>query len=104
MDNSRIHTARAAQEKLDVSRFKGTPQPPYGLDIAPSDFCLFCWLKIQLERSEYNGEDELYEVMDEISTGRSIEMIETVLLDWMNRLQCLIDGSGGQKLRKLDCQ
>jgi transposase len=38
VDNARVYTARAAQEKLDVSRFKRTPQPPYSPDIAPSDF------------------------------------------------------------------
>jgi transposase len=39
-DNARVHTARATQEKLDVSRFKHTPQPPYSPDIALSDFFL----------------------------------------------------------------
>jgi hypothetical protein len=53
----------------------------------------FGWLKTQLERREYNGEDELYEVGDEILAGLSIEMIETVFVDWMNRLQRLIDGN-----------
>jgi hypothetical protein len=48
----------------------------------------------QLERREYNGEDELYEVVDEILTGLSIQMIETFFVDWMNRLQRLIDGNG----------
>jgi hypothetical protein len=38
MDNARVHTARATQEKLDVSRFKRTPQPPHHPDIALSDF------------------------------------------------------------------
>jgi hypothetical protein len=38
MDNARVHRARAAQKKLDVSRFKSTPQPPYSQDIAPPDF------------------------------------------------------------------
>jgi hypothetical protein len=54
---------------------------------------LFGWLKTQLERREENGEDKLYEVMDEILTGLSIEMIETVFVNWMNRLQRLIDGN-----------
>jgi hypothetical protein len=52
------------------------------------------WLKTQLERREYNGEDKLYEAVDGILTGLSIEMIETVFVDWMNRLQPLIDGNG----------
>jgi hypothetical protein len=37
-DNARVHTARETQEKLDVSRFKCTPQPPHSQDFAPSDF------------------------------------------------------------------
>jgi hypothetical protein len=32
--------------------------------------------------------------VDEILTDLSIEMIETVFVDWMNRLQRLIDGNG----------
>jgi hypothetical protein len=55
---------------------------------------LFDWLKTQLERREYHGQDELYEVVNDILTGLSIEMIETVFVDWMNRLQRLIDGNG----------
>jgi hypothetical protein len=55
---------------------------------------LFGWLKTQLERREYNGDNELYEVVDEILTDLSIKMIETVFVDWMNRIQCLIDGNG----------
>jgi transposase len=38
MDNAMDYTARETQEKLDVSRFRRTPQPPYSPDIAPSDF------------------------------------------------------------------
>jgi hypothetical protein len=94
MDNARVHTARATQEKLDVSRFKRRPQPAYSPDVAPFDFVLFGWRKPQLERREYNGEDKLYEAVDEILTGLSIEMIETVFVYWMNRFQCLVDGNG----------
>jgi hypothetical protein len=38
MDNTRVHPARATQEKLDVFRFKRMPQPLYRPDIAPSNF------------------------------------------------------------------
>jgi hypothetical protein len=54
----------------------------------------FSWVKIELGRREYNGEDELYEVVDERLTGLIVKMIETVFVDWMNRLQCLTDGTG----------
>jgi hypothetical protein len=69
MDNARVHTVRATQETLDISRNERTPRPPYGPDIAPSDVFLFGWLKTQLERREYNGKDELYEAVDKILTG-----------------------------------
>jgi hypothetical protein len=38
MDNARVQTGRATQEKLDISRFKRAPQPPYSPDIAGSGF------------------------------------------------------------------
>jgi hypothetical protein len=38
-------------------------------------------MKTQAERREYNRDDDLYEVMNEIFIGLSIEMIETVFVD-----------------------
>jgi hypothetical protein len=84
MDNARVHTARANKEKLDVFRFKCTPQSPYSPDITSSDFFFSVGRKPSLNRGNIMGKDELYEVMDEILTGLSIEMIETVFVDWMN--------------------
>jgi hypothetical protein len=55
---------------------------------------LFGWLKPQLERREFSGDDELYEIVVEILTSLSIKIIETVFVDWMNRLQRLINGNG----------
>jgi hypothetical protein len=42
----------------------------------------------------FKAHPELYEVVDEILTDLSIEMIETVFVDWMNRFQRAIDGNG----------
>jgi hypothetical protein len=41
----------------------------------PTFSFLFGWLKTQLERREYNGEDELYGALDEILIGILIEMV-----------------------------
>jgi hypothetical protein len=54
---------------------------------------LFGWLKTQLERREYNGDDESYEIVDKILTGPSIEIIKMVFVDCMNRLRSLIDAN-----------
>jgi hypothetical protein len=38
-------------------------------------------METQAERREYNRDDDLYEVMNEISIGLSNEMIEMVFVD-----------------------
>jgi hypothetical protein len=90
MDDARVHTARATEEKLDVFDSNARRSNRIARILHHSTFS-FRWAEIQLERREYNGEDETYEIVDEILTVLSIEMIETVFLDWMNRLQRLID-------------
>jgi hypothetical protein len=80
-------TRQGQPKKIGCFPFKCTPQPRYSPDIAPSDF--------SFRLAEYSMEDELYEGVDKILTGFSIQMIETVFVDWMNRLRRLIDGNGG---------
>jgi hypothetical protein len=43
--------------------------------MVPHPTFLFGWLKTELERREYNGEDESCEAVDEILTGVSIETV-----------------------------
>jgi hypothetical protein len=56
MDNTRIHSARVTQEKMDVSQFKRTHQPPYSPDIAPLDFFFSVGGKPNLNRENIMGE------------------------------------------------
>jgi hypothetical protein len=53
--NARVHTAKATQEKLDVSRFKSTPQRPYSPDIAPFDFFFSVGWKLSLNGKNIIG-------------------------------------------------
>jgi hypothetical protein len=53
--NARVHTAGATQEKLDVARFKCTPQPAYIPEIAPSDFFFSVDEKPSLNRENMVG-------------------------------------------------
>jgi hypothetical protein len=46
------------------------------------------------DRRKYHGKGELHEMVDEILTSLSIEMIEIVSSDWMDRIQRVIDGNG----------
>jgi hypothetical protein len=92
-DNAMVHTTRATQGKLDISRFKYTPRLSYSPDIAPSEFFFSVSRKPSLDEENIMGKKN-YEVGDEILICLSIEMIKMVFVDWMNRLQRLIDGNG----------
>jgi hypothetical protein len=84
MDNAKVHTARAPTGNWMFP--DSNPRRSHCIArILHHPTFLFGLLKTQLERREYHGEDELYEVADEILTDLSIEMIQTVFVDWMNR-------------------
>jgi hypothetical protein len=44
-DNARPHTARFSVEFFEDHQMKTAPHPPYSLDIVPSDFYLFGYVK-----------------------------------------------------------
>jgi hypothetical protein len=99
LDFDSYKQCKGSRGKGDRSEIRCFPIQMHAAATAYSEYCAiqlfpFGWLKTQLERREHNGEDELYVVVDEILIGLSIEMIETVFVDWMNRLQRLIAGNG----------
>jgi hypothetical protein len=96
MDNVNVHTARPPKRNWIFPDSNARGSHRIARILHHLTF-LFGWLATQLGRGEYNGEDELcalYELVDEILTYLSIKMIETVFINWMNRLQRLIDGNG----------
>jgi hypothetical protein len=73
---------------------KGVVHPPFGLDIAPSDFFLFGWLKGELSSrpvSEING---LFEIVEEILSIFTPDTIARVFANWIERLKQVIDTNG----------
>ena len=45
LDNCRVHNSKVSIEKYEEYGFKRAPHPVYSLDIAPSDFFLFGYIK-----------------------------------------------------------
>jgi hypothetical protein len=63
---------------MDELGFKCVPHPHFNLDIAPSDFFLFGWLKGELSSrqvSEFNG---IFEMVDEILSTLTSDTIARV--------------------------
>jgi hypothetical protein len=74
-----------AVQKQDM----GTFYEPRGRIQLASNFFFLVGLKPSL-----NAEDEFDEVVQEILAGLSIEMIETVFGDWIDRFQRVIHRNG----------
>jgi hypothetical protein len=53
--NARVHMGKVAQDKLNVSRLKRTPQPPDNQDIAQSSFFFSLDLKPRLNAEDITG-------------------------------------------------
>jgi len=94
MDNARPHTAVLIFERLRSLRLRRAPQPPYSPDLAPSDFFLFGWLKGKLAKRKYRTEDELFEAVDEILGTLTVEKIQEVFQNWIERLDQVIATNG----------
>lgn len=58
-DNSPSHNAQEVENFIEKSNFERIPHPPYGPDLAPSDFGLFGTVKESFEGREFESEVEL---------------------------------------------
>jgi hypothetical protein len=58
-DNARPHTARSSTQYFNENQMKSAPHPPYSLGLAPSDFCLFEYVKRCLAGLSIKDADQL---------------------------------------------
>jgi histone-lysine N-methyltransferase SETMAR len=58
-DNARPHTAKLSTQYFNKNRMKSAPHPPYSRDLAPSDFCLFGYVKRCLAGLSFEDADQL---------------------------------------------
>ena len=85
LDNCRVHNSKQSSEKIEASGFKRTPHPPYSPDVAPSDFFLFGYTKLNLKGFKCDDVDDLvekiYEILHKISKQKRKEVFEA----WIKR-------------------
>lgn len=93
-DNARPHTSRKVVEYMDLHSMKRAPHPAYSPDIAASDFYLFGYLKNELEGEEFETADQLFDAIQKILSEISHDTLNKVFLEWMKRLQQVIDNNG----------
>jgi hypothetical protein len=96
-DEARPHCPKTATLLLDHNSLRRAVHPPYSLDLAPSDFWLFAYLKEVVQRSSFGEPDESHEVLSAIQDIlRKIdhETLDAVFQEWIIRLQTYSDRNG----------
>jgi hypothetical protein len=73
---------------------KFTPHPPYFPDLAPSDFCLFGYLKAKLRGSFFQTSDELLNTVRGLLYDSLPQMLLDVFHEWINRREQVIATEG----------
>jgi len=94
LDNAKVHRSQYTTEQAEELGFKMLPHPPYSPDLAPSDFFLFGYIKTQLKGSNFKTVAMLMEAIISILNKISQELIEKIMMEWVDRLQTVISHKG----------
>jgi hypothetical protein len=73
---------------------KSAPHPPYSPDLAPSDFYLFGYVNICLAGPSFEDADQLFAAVKGVLEGIEKVTLQTVFLEWMDRLRKCIANNG----------
>jgi histone-lysine N-methyltransferase SETMAR len=65
-DNARPHTAKLSTQYFSENRMKSAPHPPYSPDLAPSEFCLFGYVKKCLADLSFEDADQLLAAVESV--------------------------------------
>jgi len=91
IENAKPHNSKSSIQCLEDNKLKRLPHPPYSPDVAPSDFYLFGTVKHRLEGCMGETVEDLKENVSEILSTISEEELMAAFLNWMERLQQVID-------------
>jgi hypothetical protein len=73
---------------------KSAPHPPYSLDLAPSDFYLFGYVKRCLAGLSFEDADQRLAAVQGIRESIEKVTLPAVFLDWMDRLKKCVATNG----------
>jgi hypothetical protein len=83
-----------ATAEFDYRRFGRTEHPPYSPDLNQCDFWLFVFLKEKLKDRQLRGVQSLHQAITNLWDELTLENIQAVFLEWMNRLSWVIENKG----------
>jgi histone-lysine N-methyltransferase SETMAR len=94
INNAKPHNSRLSLQKIEEYGFVRVPQPPYSPDLAPCDFFLFGYLKLQMEGKTFMNENSLKTEVERILREIPISLLYSVMQAWVHRLNQCIESAG----------
>jgi hypothetical protein len=94
MDNTYPQVTVLSSHKQEENGILASPRPALSLDLALSDFFFFGAVKGQLAGDTFESADELVEEIYERTSAIPRANLETIFLEWEERLRRRIDING----------
>jgi hypothetical protein len=93
-DNAHPHITKLSTQYFNENQMKSAPHPPYSPDLTPSDFYLFGDAKRCLAGLSFKDADHLFAAIEGVLEGIENATLQTVFLEWMDRLRKCIATNG----------
>jgi hypothetical protein len=81
-------------QKISDAKLERLPHPAYSPDLSPCDFCSFGILKGNMKNGAFQTVEEILEALTLIWNGVTFEQLQSVFLNWIERLEWVISNGG----------
>jgi hypothetical protein len=94
MENCQVHNAAVSMAKIEKLKLTRLAHPAYSADISPCDCWSFGRAKGALQNRTFLDSTALLEALAECSTTISFDELQSVFLNWITRLEWVIQHGG----------
>jgi hypothetical protein len=94
MNNLMCHNGRKVTDELGNLKLDRVPHSPYSPDLSPCDFWLFGMLKQRIKDRAFAMIEEILNAVRDVWSGVTLEELQSVFLNWMERLEYVIEHEG----------
>jgi histone-lysine N-methyltransferase SETMAR len=81
-------------DEFDNQKLQRVAHPPDSPDLSPCDFWLFDLLKQNMKDCEFSGVEEIMNAVQEIWREVTLERLQSVFFNWIERLEDVIEHDG----------
>jgi hypothetical protein len=84
--------------EISHAKLERLPRPAYSPDLSPCDFWVFGMLKENMTNRAFQTVEEMLEAVILIWNKVSFEQLQSVFLNWMERLEWVIASGAGYEI------